>query len=292
MLENRNLSNSSSRTLDIFFKLLTSEQEKEELLSEFSEDSLSIYLETLKRVGIKIEKNKKTKKYSIVENINLLNFNSQDSKNFAKIKTLISNKTSIENIIDFNNLLCNLAQISDTKTKNNLLEIANDLPFGPDWHSKILFLEECIKSQTNIKLIYNSPRVGLEEFLLLPVFLKVNNSKLYLWAKDNYLPDIRCFRLDKIISIEKTKEAIKEVNLDNFAICELVAGFDLKKLDKEKIEIIEQNNERIKIKLFYLNTFELLQKVLKLGNECKILEPTEFQEKLTEQLKQIRSLYE
>lgn len=291
MLENRNLSHSSLKVLEILFKLLSSKCKKDELLAGFSEDSLSIYLETLNRIGIKIKKEKKTKKYFIAENINLINFNSLDLNNIANIKKVMSEKTSVDNIIKLNNLFCDLAKITEPEFSNGLLEIAKDLPFGPKLHSKVLFLQECIKNKSSIKLIYNSPRKGNEEFILLPKYLKVSNLKLHLWAKDNSISDTRCLRLERIVSVEKIAQPIEETISDKFAICEVVSTFNFNKLGKERVEILEKNNESIKIKLFYYTTFELMQKVLKLGNECKILEPLDAQNELIEKLKLIRSLY-
>ena len=71
MIEDKNLSRSATRVFNIFQKLSLSDCLKTELLGEFSDDSLSLYLNTLNKIGIKIKKKSAPdKRYTIINNIN------------------------------------------------------------------------------------------------------------------------------------------------------------------------------------------------------------------------------
>jgi len=292
MIKDKNLSNSAIKVLDIYKRLLCNNFTKNELLNGFSEDTLFIYLSSLNKIGVKVSKNKETSKYFIEKNINVINFSKNDFSILAKIKKYISSSNSINDIIVFNNLLEELKVFSDEENSCKLQNIIDAAPFGIKIHSNILDLEYFIKTQSTISVLYNAPKSGEKNFILLPLYLKILNSKVYVWCKDSTMQELRCLKVDRIVSMSKVKQQLSIDYPENYAICQFSSNLDINKFNDFNIEIVKQECNSIIAKVYYFNHFEFMQKILSCGTECEVLEPNNMKEKIFKTIESVKSLYE
>lgn len=292
MIKNPNLSDCAIKVFHIWEKLTFEGKSKSELLENFSIDSLDIYLNTLRKLGIKLSlPNSKQHKISIIDNINLLNLNETDINFLEKIKEALSHQASYLPIKNFNKFLLQLSQLTNNYYKEKLFEIANKKPFSIETTPKIELLEKCIKNNTPVLISYQSPNSSTNYYQLIAQEIKLENAKLYLYGYDENINEERYLRIERINSIH---EIIKKTNRAQdkiFAICEFEKeNINYIKNEKE-IEILEDKN-KIVAKIYGQNKFKLIQRLLHLGTACKIIEPKDLDKKIKEKIKLILENYE
>ena len=223
MINRTNIVNSGARVFRILQKLFVEDCTKKELLNGFSEDSLAIYLNTLKKLGIKITfPNRGCPYYSLREGMNFINFNDEDIKLLSEIKGLLALKASYQDIVNFNILLLKLAKYTNQYYAEKMLAVINQKPFGIELHDTIFDLQNCIREKHPLLITYNSPNSSINYFKVLPKFLKLENGKIYLWCDDNSLKESRYLRLDRIINFKILDEFYETILVNNYAICEFI----------------------------------------------------------------------
>ena len=292
MINDKNLANSAIRVFCVLQKLLARDCSKSELLENFSEDSLLVYLSTLKKLGAQIAyPSLKNKNYSLETGLPWFSFSSSDIKFFSGIKKYFSFNSDYLSIVEFNEFLLQIIKVLPKDDLCEIMAVINQKPFGEELHKKLKYFDKCIKNKTMLLINYSSPLSRKNYFRILPQEIKISNSKVYLWGYDETINERRCLRIERII---KTRELISS-KIDNEKQCSVECMFDRREeflLTDDNIEILEEEKNKIKVKIFARNKFSLIQKILSYGNSCTILEPDTLKSEIKNKLKLILENYE
>ena len=292
MQSGNNVLNSGSRVFGVFSKLLDKDCHKTELMDGFSENSLFIYINTLRKLGIDITvPNRRNTSYSIKSALNFINFNEEDIKILAQMKNILAQKVSYHDVMTFNNLLLKFSKYTNKYFEEKLNEIISMKPFGIEMHKKISQLEDCIKEQKPVLLVYNSPNSKINYFKVMPKNLKLDNRKMYLWCYDNAFYEVRYLRLDRLVDFKILNEPYENTAEPKYAVCKFT---NLRGIFNEldfNYEILEKNNDFMLIKIYFENSFDFMQKIFSYSLDCKILEPIELQEKFRQKIALIKEIY-
>ena len=290
-MRDKNLANSAVKVFSVYKKLLSSNVRKTDLLSDFSEDSLLVYLNTLKHLGILISYPKRSCLfYSMKNNFDFLNLTSQDIRLFSDIKKLLSENSTYLDIINFNNFLVGLTKYVSIDCAGELNKIISQLPFGVSLHEKLFLLQKFIEDKQAILVEYNSPNSTLNYFKILPKSLNLRKGKMYLWGADNLLGELRCIRVDRINSISEIEETIINVE-KKFAVCKFSLEAKKNLLSTENIEILSEDIGGIVCKYSFYNDFMAIQELLNYGLSCEVLEPEYLRDEIKEKIFKIGELY-
>ena len=291
MMSNSNIANTAVSTFEILKKLSEKDCLQRDLLSGFTDDTLRLYINSMKQCGIRISSPSKAKKeYSLVENLDFLNFSSQDYKNLLNVKKMFSQKDNYKKIVEFNNFILLLSKYTDLSGKEKLLKILEAVPFSYRMHDMISEIEEAISASKLLLTEYTSPHSATNYFKILPKYLKIQNHKIYLYGVDISIKEMKYLPLSRIKTLKITDEPINFCDVKKYAICEFnLLKNDIKKF--ENVEILKKTTKKIIAKVYYENNFEFIQKVLSCAMDCIIIEPLSEREKIAECLEKTGALY-
>ena len=257
-----------------------------------SDDILRIDLNTLRSIGCEISRaDKKTGfKYKLLKHPFDLKITNAEIALFKRAYNKIKDSLTINQLIQYDNLLKKIANnVCDEKQKQDLYGISSIKRFNIE---TIKELEEDCKNKRTLKLIYKNPvskKESEKDIAVEKVIYK--NDKIYLLGFDLNLKEnvmLHLNRIRKILSkddsnnIYDKKTIIIKFKLLNFGISGL----------KDNEHIISGNlDEGFIIEGEYYNEFIALQRILSFGNNCIVIEPNNFKEKIIDSLKKIKEIY-
>lgn len=259
----------------------------------FSSDTLRLYINSLRAIGCEITPANKSnnKKYQLISHPFEYDISKSELNAISKIYKSIYDKIDIREIILLENFLEKLTSlIKNETTKKNLSNIS----MLKHIDRKILddLIVHC-KNNNQITFMYNSPKSGHKEIEIIADKLSFKSEKLYLWGKNlthneySYFPVERILKISSI-NILKNKEFSPCIRV----IYEIYLQDNDSFMPESYENIIEKTNEKLVIEVNSKNEFCIMQRVLYLGCDCKVIEPFEFKSKLVERLKLMDKFYE
>ncbi len=209
-------------------------------------------------------------------------------KAISKLYKSIYDKIDIKEVIAIENFFEKLAgSTTSQETKDELKslsmlkginrEILNDL------------LVHC-KNKNQIVFLYNSPRSGEKQIEIIADKVSFKSGKLYLWGNNLTYKQYSYFALERILKICSIKLLKNQEEIQTIKVVYEVYNKDYKPLASEKI--IEKTDEKFVIETDSDNEFNLLQRLLHQANDCKIIHPQDFKDKLLAKLKTMEEIYE
>lgn len=258
----------------------------------FSPDTLRIYLNSLRKVGCEITRANKSNnnKYILCSHPFEYEIPKSQLKALAKLYKSLQEQLDVRDIINLENLFKNL--IAHIKNKSNI-EFLENISLLKRINRDILndLLIHC-KNRNQITFLYNSPRSGEKRIELIAEKLTLKSDKLYLWGTNLTHKEYSFFLVERIINIcdiklIKSKEVFPETKI----IYEIYKSKDKINLEPGE-EVIQESDEKITVESTIENEFSTMQRILYLGNNCKIIEPDTFRISLINKLKKMESLYE
>lgn len=259
---------------------------------KFSNDTLRIYINSLRDIGCDITRANKSnnKKYELLSHPFAYDIPKSQLKAISKIYKSLYDKIDIEEIINIENFFKKLIlNIKNENTKAFLNSISLLKNIDRDILDNILI--HC-KKKNQILFLYNSPKSGPKEIEIVADKLSFKSGKLYLWGNNLTHKEYSYFSVEKIlkicsINILKNKEAFLPTKI----VYEIYNHNDDYILEENE-KLIEKTNEKLVIESNSKNEFSLMQKILYLTNDCKIIYPEEFKSKLLNKLKIMEKCYE
>lgn len=256
----------------------------------FSNDTLRIYINSLRAIGCQItDANKASKKYQLISHPFEYDIPKSQLKTIAKLYKSIFNKIDIRNLLEIDNFLYKLADYTNNEATKNYLE---NISVTKNIDRNVLndLLIHC-KNNNQIVILYNSPRSNNKEIEIICDKLSFRFDKLYLWGNNlthkeySFLP---VERITKILSIKiiKNDKEIKPIKV----VYELYNCINY--IPESDENIIEKTDEKLVIEVNSKNEFNLMQRILYMADSCKVLEPASFKQELLEKLKNMDEYYE
>ena len=287
------------RTLIILKSLLESPKTNDEInecllndqyiKEKFSADTLRLYINSLRSIGCEITQANKSneKKYVLISHP--FTYSPPKSQILAINKLLKSNyeQKDIREILLTEKVLVKIANNIGSESYKNLIQKA----FITKKIEKGLIQELIMHCEDKNQIIfaYNSPKSGEKNIELIADKLSFISGKLYLWGSNLTHNEYSYFPVSKIKKICGIKLSKSEKTYPNLKI---IYEIDSKNIDLESDEkVIAQNEDKVTIEINAKNEFEIMQRILFLGDKCKVLEPRNFKSKLISKLKNMEKIY-
>lgn len=287
-----NISSGGIKAFNILSKLYLKDCTLDELLDEFSDDTLRLYINALKNNGILISSpNKNTRYYSLKEGLPVINFNRKDLQILHNIKTYFSQKSNINAVISINLFLDKISKYTNGAVKDKISKIISAKPFSIKEHDFIQELLKFIEAEKPVLIEYNSPNTKIRFFKILPICLKIENFKVYIFGIDKQIPDTRFLPVSRIQSVKEIQENFSVKGKKNFAVCNFL-NYRENLNFFDRYEIINNKENHIIAKIYFDNKFHFMQKIFSCGKECIILEPENLKTEFLKKTKEIWSAHE
>lgn len=257
----------------------------------FSIDTLRIYVNSLREIGCKITRADKSNnlKYELLSHPFEYDVTSSQLHALSKLYKNIYDKIDIKEVIELESFFKKLsALVTNEKTK----EYLKNLSMLKNIDESILkdLVTHC-KNKNQIVFLYNSPKSGEKEIEIIADKLSFKSEKLYLWGDNLTHKEHSYFRAERILKIFSIKlQKDKEEFLPTKVIYELKNHADYIPQNDEKI--IEKIDDKITIEVDSKNEFNIMQRILYMAEDCKIIYPEEFKTKILHKLKMMKECYE
>lgn len=256
----------------------------------FSIDTLRIYVNSLRTIGCEITKaNKSTNnRYKLIAHPFNIDISKSKLKALTKLYKAIYDKIDVSEAIALEELFLKIAaKIKNEETKSILFQSS----MLKNIDRKILYeiLSHC-KNKHQFSFLYNSPRSGKKKIEIIADKISFQSQKLYLWGYSLMHDEYSYFRVDRILEIGAVK--IKNEAAENK---EIKVRIEIKKKGEYCPEpdetILEYDDGKYLVEICTANKFNLMQRLLYMGKDCKILSPNEFKDEYVQKLKLMKEAY-
>ncbi len=273
-------------------ELRTAIENHEYLHESVSIDTLRIYLNSLRKSGCKISRFTKDgiTRYSIVSHPFELKITKEQAESILKVfkaiyKSIeISDLLSLQKFFDkFSNYITN----EDLKTKLKNISPLHDI--NPQIIRDLMTYSG---SNNEIIIFYNSLNSGKKNINIIIDKLEVMNGKLYVYGFNSEYQNYSSFLVSRIIKIAGINLKKSELKIPVYTI-----GYEFQTMPNEHFElqnnekIIDKNSEKMQIEISSPNKFDIMQRVMSLSPNCKVLYPQEFKKELIENLTKMKEGY-
>lgn len=290
------------RTLVIFQALLESPKTNDEINDcllnnqyigeKFSSDTLRIYINSLRAIGCEITRANKSnnKKYVLTSHPFAYDIPKSQIQAIVKLGKSLHDKIDVKDVIDIENLFLKLyTHLQNINTKD-FLKNASMLKYV---NRKILndLMLYC-KDKNQITFLYNSPKAGEKKIELIADKLSFKSEKLYLWGNDLTHKEYSYFSVERILQISNIKLLKDNENFPSIKVVYEVYNHNNDYILEPDEQIIKKDNLKLVIEANARNEFSLMQRILYLANNCKIIEPETFKIKLLNKLNSMEKNYE
>lgn len=273
-------------------EIITLYQKNSIIDKKFSKDTIRITINTLRELGCEIEKPTPTNgnKYILHSHPFGLNLNENQLNILEEIEKDFTSLNNWQFVIEIGKLWEKIALLT-----NNEEVIEKIRSFNPFNNIDDKILEELkiyCKNKSKIKVLYFAPREGNLTFDIICDYISSENEKLYLWCYNFKYESISYLRIDRILKIISIYKDCEKFNYPQFDVIYTLKGQTrCTFLKTNNDELIESNNEYIKIKSIVISEFNFIQKILSYGDDCKIIEPQWLKTKLMTKLNLMKAIY-
>lgn len=263
----------------------------EYIKEKFSNDTLRIYINSLRKIGCDITRANKSNgnKYELKSHPFDLDIEKPQLKAISKLYKNIYDKIDLKEVISLENLFLKIASnTKNEKTKDFLCNLS--MLKNIDKHLLQELLTHC-KNQNQITFKHNSAKSGVKEIEIIADKLAFKSEKLYLWGQSITHGEYSFYRVDRIEKISTIKFK-KEKN----ELAQITVIYELQDLSGNYIpdiceKIIEKTGDKLLIEFTSPNKFSLMQKFLYDANNCKIISPENFKNEFLTKLKSMKESY-
>lgn len=292
----RNMSkknDTSLRVLEILKMLIREPSSGEELIRKigdeqnleniYTKETLHKYFNTLELVGLKIEKNKKDKKYC------LKNFPVEISLTEKELKILCLLEGYVKNLYQnriespFCEFLKNIEKgfSKETLFIYNSIKANNVMKTDIDFLCNASFIRQlekyCIDSQ-KLKIGYMSKSNKCTEiFVVEPKAIHYEVDKVYLFVYNPKLAQNQKLLLENIIQVIQLPQKVSSNSSPNTVVFELKGRLAKSYKLKDGEKIINYSASNIVVSNSKEDKTILFKRFLKYGENCKILQPVSIQ---------------
>lgn len=290
------------RTLVILEALIESSKSNDEinncLLNDqyikerFSSDTLRIYINSLRAVGCEILGANKSndKKYELLSHPFIYDIPKSQLNALSKLYKNIYDKIDVKEVITMEDFF---EKISDLVKNENTKDFLKNLSMLKGIDKNILndLIIYC-KNKNQITFLYNSPKSGEKEIEIIADKLAFKSEKLYLWGNNLIHKEYSYFSVDKILKICSIKILKNKEDFPPVKVIYELYNHNEDYILKPDEKIIEKTDNKLVIEVDSKNEFNLVQRILYLGGDCKVIQPQSFIEKLLNKLKTMEEAYE
>ena len=288
------------RTLIILRELMESPKSNDEInecllnnqyiQEKFSSDTLRIYLNSLRAVGCEITRADKlnSKKYKLISHPFVYDIPKTQLKAIAKLYKSAYEQVDVPRIVAFESFLTTLSCLVENEETRDFLQNMSKLK-----RIDREILKDLIKycnNKTRITFLYNSPKSGKKEIEFICDKLAFESEKLYLWGTNLTHREYSYFSVSRILKISSIKLIKEPQELPQIKVIYELSNKNY--LPEEDENILEKTDNKLIIEINSKNEFSVMQRILYMGSDCRVLEPKSFKKDLLDKLKIMKESYE
>ena len=288
------------KSLLLFSYLLEQPRSYEEIRDYFAQheylnetisiDTLRVYINSLERVGCEIVRGRKAEgsKYRIVKHPFELKFSDEQVKSIIKVYKMLLKTIDVEELLTLTKFFKKISVGVENDRLKHLLEEISPLN---KINSDILFaLIRACRKKDEITLNYKSPRSGVKKIDLVADKLVVLNNKIYVNGKSPNYNNEASFLVSRIVEqpVVKLERTINTADEKLVIGCEI---YDMQFAPLHNEKIINRLENSMLVEITAANSFYAKQRILALGNDCKVLYPADFRDDLVSTLKRMKEAY-
>ncbi len=259
---------------------------------KFSNDTLRIYINSLRQIGCEITRAKKSnkQKYELISHPFTYDIPQNHINAIEKLYKNMYDKIDIKEVIAIENLFEKLSSYTKNNTAQESLKSISVLK---NINKNILedLIMHC-KNKNQITFLYNSPKSNAKKIEIIAGKLSFKSGKLYIFGDNLTHSEYSYFSVDRIIEICSIKFQKEKKEFPSLKVI-----YELKNKNEEYIpdideKIIKKTKDKLTIEVNSKNEFSLIQKMLHMANDCKVIAPEDFKTKLLNKLKAMEASYE
>lgn len=304
-----NISKTGYRALFTLLELIKKPCTREELIekysrdtilnSDVSKDTVTITINTLKKVGCIISRptRKTNNKYILKSHPFNISLSESNILALHSLRESIITLNDLRLLIHLNNLYAKFAHLTPNIKTKDLLLFKHPLNKVSLKILNELVIYSQIDSYTNIT--YISPKNGEENLDFKPEYLTFENAKLYIWGYCKKHEKITFLRVDRIkrvnlVAFGSPSDFINAQDKKTKIIYKL-KGYSATMYDKNEDEKILEQNQNLEysltIEASVSNDFNFYQRILSYGTDCVIISPEKAKKEFLSILKNIKEGY-
>jgi len=274
------------------YKEIQSAIEQNEYLKEtISFDTIRVYINSLRKIGcdVQVLQDGRTKKYYIASHPFELSFSDNQIKSIIKIYKAISKSIDISDFMLLKGFIDKICRyIKNEELTNKLAKIS---PLNKINDKLIVQLQECVKNNAQITVLYNSSTSGKKEINILVNKMYISNGKLYIAGFNSEHNNYSSFLVSKIIKI-------LNVNSNTtLKIPVLKVQYRYKKNDNTSFEtikgekIVSEDDNSLIVEISNENKFMISQRIFSLADKCEVISPQDYKDEVISCLKKMKEGY-
>lgn len=290
------------RTLVILDLLMESPKSVEEInehfmrnqyiKENFSNDTIRIYINSLRMTGCQITRANKSNgnKYELISHPFDFEITKSQLESLTKLYKNLYEKVDIKELVRIRKLFLKIYPlIKDDATRNAIqgISVLNNI--------NIDVLKELInhcRSKNQIIFLYKSPRSGEKHIDIIADKLSFKSAKLYLWGHCLDYNEYSYFRVDRVIKVSAMKLKREEKDFPKIKVVYELYNEAKNNYKREETEkILVETDDSILVEETSGNKFELLQKIMYMGQDCKVVYPEYLKNEILEHLKKMKASY-
>jgi predicted DNA-binding transcriptional regulator YafY len=303
-----NISVTAYRILSILNLLLNgpvSDQEINEKLKEdilgarsLSQDTIYIYMNTLRSIGCEISRPSKNTDYKYVMKNNpfKIKLNEQEASTIVKVRKYANTHDNWKLNLKFD-IIHKL--LSDKYLQNESLKMIEQVEKSILQKHKLNVKYNLIKSiekycnkKWTLLINYNSPISGEKLIQISAEKICFENGAYYLWGYNLDLNETQYLRVDRISEIKGINiKNDPEVSKAYTVIFKLTGSSALIYSPRIGESIVKRNNNETIIELKNNSKFKILQNILSFGSDCTVISPEEIKNEVVLKLKSAYNVY-
>lgn len=258
-----------------------------------SKDTIRVDLNTLKNAGCKISRPSKSNdyKYELLSHPFILELSEKELNTLLRLRDKVAYDMDWKETLILNEIYSKIISLTFNEEQKELVEVSKPL-FG--------IQEDILNQITNpsfigkkVEIVYNSPKFGEEILHVIPRKITYETGRMHLWCysfKYKMNSILNAERILKIISVNISEK----IDVSSVYDVEyIVLGNSVKMFEKEEFEeILEKNEDSIRVLAHVENEFYFIQRILLFGCDFRIISPEFFKEKLINKIKLIQKGYQ
>lgn len=263
-----------------------------------SQDTICIYINTLRAIGCEISRPSKNTdfKYVLKNNPFKLKLSEQEINAIVKIRKYASTLDNWELNLEFDLIRKTLFQQhlhSDTLKQMEQLEktilhrYKNNIQ-----HQLINSLEKYCNKKLTLLINYNSPISGEKQIKMSVDKLSFENGAFYLWGYNLDVEENQYLRIDKIKEIQAINIKNNKYVQKTYTVKYKLSGISAIMFTPGSDEaIIHKDNKEITVEATSKSKFKIIQNILTYGADCTVISPEEIKEEVIAKLKSAYNSY-
>lgn len=303
-----NINSTAYKIISIFNMLLerpcSDKEINEKLLQDivrdksFSQDTICIYINTLREIGCSISRPSKSNgyKYILKSHPFKLELSDEEIDFLVEIKKIISVSENWKLILNIDTLIHDIQENLQAEQKKKFAQKQKDSLRSLEISKQIQLinlLEQYCSKKRALVVGYDSLDTGNKDIEITVDKLIYEGGALYLLGTNTENDETLCLRVDRITNVKtvnlranKTESKVTKIHYQLKGLSALTYSPDHDEI------VIEKKDKEVIIEVKTKSKFKIMQRILSYGSDCIVLSPDSFKNEVIAKFKSTLSTYQ